>query len=69
MGSKRLYIQSALSLSSDEKIRQEKAPLLEIKDFFRKIIIVKDGLPLRRDENGILTIDVFDFLLNQEIPD
>lgn len=69
MGSKRLYIQSALSLPSDEKIRQEKAPLLEIKDFFRKIIIVKDGLPLRRDENGILTIDVFDFLLNKEIPD
>lgn len=65
-GSKRYYIQSALNLPSEEKIRQEKASLLEIKDSFKKIIIVKDGLPVRRDRDGIVTMDVFDFLMNED---
>ena len=49
-----------------KKEKQEKASLLEIKDSFKKIIIVKDGLPVRRDESGIITMDLFDFLLNAE---
>ena len=66
LGSKRYYIQSALNMSAEEKDKQEKASLLEIKDSFKKIIIVKDGLPVRRDESGIVTMDLFDFLLNAE---
>lgn len=53
-------------MSAEEKEKQEKASLLEIKDSFKKIIIVKDGLPVRRDESGIITMDLFDFLLNAE---
>ena len=66
LGSKRYYIQSALNMSAEEKEKQEKVSLLEIKDSFKKIIIVKDGLPVRRDESGIITMDLFDFLLNAE---
>lgn len=63
-GSKKYYIQSAFSLSNIEKREQEKRPLENIKDFFKKIIIVKDRVMLSRDENGIVTMDIFDFLLN-----
>ena len=66
LGSKRYYIQSAYSLSSIEKINQEKASLLNIDDSFKKIIIVKDRIKPFLDENGILTINVFEFLLNKE---
>lgn len=66
LGSKRYYIQSAYSLPSIEKINQEKASLLNIDDSFKKIIIVKDRIKPFLDENGILTINLFDFLLNKE---
>ena len=65
-GNKRYYIQSAYSLPSIEKINQEKASLLNIDDSFKKIIIVKDRIKPFLDENGILTINLFDFLLNKE---
>ena len=51
---------------SIEKINQEKASLLNIDDSFKKIIIVKDRIKPFLDENGILTINLFDFLLNKE---
>lgn len=66
LGNKRYYIQSAYSLQSIEKINQEKASLLNIDDSFKKIIIVKDRITPFLDENGILTINLFDFLLNKE---
>lgn len=66
LGGKRYYIQSAYSLPSIEKINQEKASLLNIDDSFKKIIIVKDRIKPFLDENGILTINLFDFLLNKE---
>ena len=66
LGSKRYYIQSAYSLPSMEKTNQEKASLLNIDDSFKKIIIVKDRIKPFLDENGILTINLFDFLLNKE---
>ncbi|EFQ48193.1 ATP-binding protein [Lactobacillus iners] len=65
LGSKRYYIQSAYSLPSIEKINQEKASLLHIDDSFKKIIIVKDRIKPFLDENGILTINLFDFLLDK----
>jgi len=61
--SKRYYIQSALSLQNEEKVKQEKASLLSIGDSFKKIILVKDVINVKRDEYGITTMSIFDFLL------
>ncbi|MDO5302198.1 MAG: ATP-binding protein [Tissierellia bacterium] len=69
LGSKKYYIQSAYSLPSTEKINQEKASLLHIDDSFKKIIIVKERVKAFQDESGILTINLFDFLLDPEILD
>lgn len=65
LGSKKYYIQSAYSLPTTEKINQEKASLLNINDSFKKIIITKDRIKPFYDENGILTINLFDFLLDK----
>lgn len=65
MGSKRFYIQSAMALPSDEKLAQEKASLLNIGDFFKKIIVVKDIVKVRHDNDGILMMNIFDFLLQE----
>jgi len=64
LGSKRFYIQSAFQMPDAEKIKQEKASLLAVKDSFKKIIIVKDVIKPFQDEDGILTIGLFDFLQN-----
>ena len=63
-GSQRYYIQSALALPDEEKRQQEMASLLRINDSFKKIIIVKDDIKPWRDENGILTMGLLDFLMN-----
>ena len=63
-GNQRYYIQSAWAMPDEEKRKQEKASLLRINDSFKKIIIVKDTFKPWRDENGILTIGLFDFLMN-----
>lgn len=65
LGSKRYYIQAALSMPTEEKQIQEKASLINIKDSFKKIIIVKDIVNITRDENGITTMNLYDFLLNE----
>lgn len=65
-GNQRYYIQSALALPDKEKRQQEMASLLKINDSFKKIIIVKDDIKSWRDENGILTMGLFDFLMNQD---
>lgn len=65
LGNKRYYIQSAFSLPSAEKIRQEKASLLNVNDSFKKIIIVKDVVNVSRDEDGITTMSIYDFLLKE----
>lgn len=66
-GSKRYYIQSALSLPNEEKINQEMASLKNVSDSFQKIIIVKDNIVPHHNESGILFINLYDFLLNREI--
>lgn len=63
LGSKRYYIQSAYRLESDEKIKQERASLLKVEDSFKKIIIIGEESPVTRDETGITTISIYDFLL------
>ncbi|MGO5485608.1 ATP-binding protein [Selenomonas montiformis] len=66
LSSKRYYVQSAYRLPDEEKIRQEKASLLALDDSFKKIIIVSDITTPVHDDNGILTINILDFLLNPD---
>lgn len=63
LGSRRYYIQSAYRMESEEKIRQEQASLLNVDDSFKKIIIIGEECPILRDEHGITTISIYDFLL------
>ncbi len=63
LGSKKYYVQSALSIPNREKEIQESRSLTNINDSFKKIIIVKDHIMPRLNEEGILTIGLFDFLL------
>ena len=65
LGSKRYYIQSAFSMPTEEKRIQEKASLINIGDSFKKIIIVKDVVNVTRDEDGITTMSIYDFLLKE----
>lgn len=69
MGSKKYYVQSALSIPDREKELQESRSLININDSFKKIIVVKDDIMPRRNEEGILTIGLFDFLLNENSMD
>lgn len=62
-GSKRYYIQSAYSIPDTEKMKQEKASLINVADSFKKIIIVKDVINVRHDEDGITIMSAYDFLL------
>jgi len=63
LGSRRYYIQSAYRMESEEKLRQERASLLRVDDSFKKIIILGEECPITRDESGITTISIYDFLL------
>ena len=65
LGSKRYYIQSAFSMPTEEKRIQEKASLVNINDSFKKIIVVKDVINVTRDEDGITTMSIYDFLLKE----
>lgn len=63
-GNNKIYIQSAFNIPNEEKIKQEERPLLKTNDNFKKIIIVKDYIKRTRNENGIIIISIFDFLLD-----
>ena len=65
-GNQRYYIQSALALPNEDKRKQEMGSLLRINDSFKKMIIVKDDIKPWRDENGILTMVLLDFLMNAD---
>lgn len=65
LGSKRYYIQSAFGMQTEEKQAQEKASLINVNDSFKKIIIVKDVVNVNRDETGITTMSIYDFLLKE----
>lgn len=62
-GSEKIYIQSALTVADAEKRWQEERPFKAIDDSFEKILIVSDNVRPWKDENGVLTINVLDFLL------
>ena len=61
----RYYIQSAFSIPDQEKMLQEQNSLMRIADSFKKIIIVKEGIKSHYNENGVLILNLFDFLLNE----
>lgn len=64
-GSEKIYIQSAFAMTTPEKRMQEERPLNAIGDSFRKIIIVRDNIKARRNEQGIVTIGVRHFLMDE----
>lgn len=66
LGSQRYYIQSALSIPDKEKITQETNSLRYINDSFKKIIIVKDDILPWYNEDGVLYVGLFDFLLKDD---
>lgn len=65
LGSRRYYIQSAYRMESEEKIKQERASLVKVDDSFKKIIVLGEECPITRDEQGITTIGIYDFLLKE----
>ncbi|WP_253676081.1 ATP-binding protein [Treponema sp. OMZ 305] len=62
-GSQKFYIQSVLNMDSSEKEMQEKKSLYNIDDSFKKFVITKNNLNSSTDEKGIVTINLFDFLM------
>ena len=65
-GSQRIYVQSAYSMPDEEKRDQEQRPLIKINDSFRKIIISGEHKGKFYNEEGVLRIGVFEFLLDRE---
>lgn len=63
-GSKRYYIQSAYAIPDQAKMEQEQRSLMLTGDFFKKVIITKDAPVPHYNENGILVMSIFDFLLH-----
>ncbi|MBR6223318.1 MAG: ATP-binding protein [Lachnospiraceae bacterium] len=65
MGSQRYYIQSAFQIPDQDKERQEKESLNNVNDSFKKIVLVRDIVKVSRDEKGIVTMSVYDFLMDK----
>lgn len=65
MGSRKYYIQSALTVGEEEKLKQEINSLCRIGDSFKKIVVVKDNIIPWYDENGIFYIGIEKFLLDE----
>ena len=64
-GSRRYYVQTAYRMPEEKKKEQELRPLLGIRDSFKKIMIVGDDIYLKRDENGVVTMSIRQFLLDE----
>ena len=65
-GSDKYYIQSAYSIEDSNKREQELQSLLNVGDNFKKIVIVYDSFIKWQDDNGIIYISIYDFLLNED---
>ena len=65
-GSRRYYVQSAFGLPTPEKQEQEQRSLLKVDDGFKKIIVTKEGVGPHYNEDGILMMNVYDFLLDEK---
>lgn len=68
-GSRRYYVQSALTVGEEEKRLQEVRPFARIPDSFKKIVVVKDDVIPWHDENGVLYIGIEQFLLEKSAMD
>ena len=66
LGSARYYIQSAYSIPDRRKREQETRAFSKIDDSFKKVVVTGDIVPAQYDDRGILTISVYDFLLNPQ---
>ncbi len=66
-GYRRIYIQSAFRIGDDEKMENEKRPLLQINDNFQKMVIVGDWIATYQNVEGIVIMNIFDFLMGEEI--
>ncbi len=66
LGSRRYYVQSAFAIPDEEKRAKEIRPFRHIGDSFKKIVVTGNNTPTWRDEQGILTINIMDFLLNPD---
>lgn len=64
-GNKKYYIQSAFEMPTEEKLKQEKRALNKLNDSFKKFVIVKEDIKTQIDEDGLITMGVFEFLLNE----
>ena len=64
-GSEKYYIQSAFAMNTESKQEQEERPLNAIGDSFKKIIVVRDNIRVRRNDMGIVTIGIRNFLLDE----
>lgn len=64
-GNRKYYIQSAYQILDEDKIRQEEASLRNVDDSFKKIIVVGSNIIIRRNEAGITTMGIYDFLLKE----
>lgn len=64
-GNRRYYVQSAYHIDSDEKRKQEQASLLKVGDSFKKIVVVGDDVTVRRNDEGITTMSIYDFLMDE----
>lgn len=64
-GSKRYYIQSAYAIPDQAKMEQEQRSLMLTGDFFKRMIITKDTPAPYYNESGVLIMNVYDFLLNE----
>ena len=69
LGSRRYYLQSAYRKPDEEKMEQEKRSLRQIKDSFKKIVIVGERMKLRRDDNGIVLMGIYEFLTDYGLLD
>ena len=63
-GNNKIYIQSALEMKTKEKVVQEQKSLINVNDFFKKIIIVGSNIKRTRYDNGIILMGIHDFLLD-----
>ncbi len=64
-GCEKYYIKSAFAHPTADKVIEELRGLLRIPDFFRKIVVIGDNIKVRRDEKGIITIGLRNFLLDK----
>ena len=65
LGAKRCYIQSAFAIPDAAKKQQEERGLLKIGDSFKKVVVVGNHIKRRQDDNGIITMGIRDFLLDE----